>query len=665
MLERALAERTPILLPLVNPQMKIGFYLADGNDRSLAELQSIARAFIGSADTDGDFRIRRSSQNPSETALLERMPLGFIRVVVRNSADRHGVLRVRDALVKLLQLLEERPPLHHQERRPAGRILRDFLTACQQGQTVQAQAFIRELKAQESLGSLNLVMLEIRALAAGNRWEEILQFPGLEFLVRGPLPSSLVCPLLHALSHALPGRALEEVSIKDVKAFCQPLTSLFHTPPDLDPSLEMVWRAWAVGAASIGVPDCLGHLPASVDATWIEQLRGWAHLDQPTPPLVLVETPYMGLPERMLLADQSQYHNLIAEFDGLPEPTRQQMLAVPRMAILVEALRGEIYASRLDWTQWFRDMSTATREEVMSLGKSPLLMSDRWPKEAFDEDEIQRCLSTTWDPSAQVALRNATPALLGWLQNQGLSGSADLWSTLLTILALDDLHAESDLILAGQVVDAFLAMPHRPSAYRDVLDAIGVLWNKTASVESARRCLDLVELFTLHGSADRPAMEGFAQVAFHFCRVHRERLSPLDMSLAWGLARDLFGTEGAVGLEPPVARQGGERSLDLQNKVVAIYTLTEPAGRRAKDYIEKQYPGVVVRLNGDHAATETLEHLAETADYFVFSTMSSKHQAYYPVVERFRKRGMALIYPEGKGTSSIIEAFERAVSART
>jgi hypothetical protein len=663
MLERALAGQMPVLLPLVNPQKKVGFYLAGADSRAMAELQSMCRAFLGTADADGDYRIRRVGQNPSEAALLEQMPHGFIRVVVRNGTDREAIQRVREALLRLVGLLEERPPLHRQERRPTGRILRDFLTACQQGQSIQAQAFIRELKLRESLGSLNLVMLEIRALAAGNRWAEILQYPGLEFLVRGPLPSSLVAPLLQALSHALPGRPLEEVSIQDVKAFCQPLASLFLAPPELDPSLEGVWRTWATGAAALHVSGCIDRLPASMDPAWIGQLQSWAGLDQPASPLplVLVSAPRAGLPERMLFAERSDYQALVTEFDGLPETERQQMLVVPRLAGLVETLRRELRASRMDWNQWFRDMSRATREEVQFLGQVALLESDGWPREAFDEEEIQRCLSGTWEPPAQVALRNAIPALLGWLQSRGLAGSADLWRSLLMILALDDLHSESDLVLAGQVADAFLAMPHQASAYRDVLDAVGALWDKAASVESARRCLDLVELFSLHVVADRPAMEGFAQVAFQYCRIHRERMSPVALSLASDLARDLFGATASVGLEPALALPNEERGLDLQGKTLAIYTLTEPAGRRAKDFLEKQYPGLVVRLNADHQATEALQHLAETADYFVFSTRSSKHQAYYPVVEQFRRRGMELLYPEGKGTSSLIEAFERSV----
>ncbi|RRV47823.1 hypothetical protein EGJ09_07375 [Pseudomonas sp. p106] len=100
---------------------------------------------------------------------------------------------------------------------------------------------------------------------------------------------------------------------------------------------------------------------------------------------------------------------------------------------------------------------------------------------------------------------------------------------------------------------------------------------------------------------------------------------------------------------------------DLQGKLLAIYTLTEGAARRARDVLEIIFKGLKVEINSDHSSTPALCHLAKTADYFVFSSRSSKHQAFYPVIS-VRKD---IIYPHGKGASSIIREFIEGVGRKS
>jgi hypothetical protein len=96
-----------------------------------------------------------------------------------------------------------------------------------------------------------------------------------------------------------------------------------------------------------------------------------------------------------------------------------------------------------------------------------------------------------------------------------------------------------------------------------------------------------------------------------------------------------------------------ELTPNLQGKLLCIYTLTEGAARRARDVLEVIFTGLTVEINSDHTATPALCHLAKTADYFVFSSRSSKHQAFFPVTA-IRSD---IIFPLGKGASSIIREF--------
>lgn len=69
--------------------------------------------------------------------------------------------------------------------------------------------------------------------------------------------------------------------------------------------------------------------------------------------------------------------------------------------------------------------------------------------------------------------------------------------------------------------------------------------------------------------------------------------------------------------------------------------------------IEVLFQGIRVDVNHDHNATDKLVNLAKQADYFIFAAASAKHQALYAITPHRRD----LIYPEGKGAGSILNAF--------
>ena len=61
-------------------------------------------------------------------------------------------------------------------------------------------------------------------------------------------------------------------------------------------------------------------------------------------------------------------------------------------------------------------------------------------------------------------------------------------------------------------------------------------------------------------------------------------------------------------------------------------------------------------LNHDKKNTTALETLADTADFFIFASRSAAHQAFYAVSDKRND----LLYPNGKGSSSIVKKFLEA-----
>jgi hypothetical protein len=97
----------------------------------------------------------------------------------------------------------------------------------------------------------------------------------------------------------------------------------------------------------------------------------------------------------------------------------------------------------------------------------------------------------------------------------------------------------------------------------------------------------------------------------------------------------------------------------LQKKVVAIYSLTETAARRAGDFITSSAPGTTVELSADRVGTAALRHLARNADIFVVVTGSAKHAA-TEFIDANRPKNDAsrvTLRPKGRGAASILRAL--------
>jgi hypothetical protein len=133
------------------------------------------------------------------------------------------------------------------------------------------------------------------------------------------------------------------------------------------------------------------------------------------------------------------------------------------------------------------------------------------------------------------------------------------------------------------------------------------------------------------------------------------RLHQSDILVLKQLCKDLD-----IQFPAEIAKKADSNDTDfdrwLSGKKIAIYTLVEPAGQRAAEFLRQLCPTVLVELNCDHECTQGLINLARNADLFVFAWKCSKHQAFY-CIKKHRKIENSLIQPKGKGASSILRSI--------
>jgi hypothetical protein len=238
-----------------------------------------------------------------------------------------------------------------------------------------------------------------------------------------------------------------------------------------------------------------------------------------------------------------------------------------------------------------------------------------------------------------------------------MRGFMPLYSMLIRIVAWSGTVSANELELASVLMQALIGLGPTKVDYIEALEAFAEVLSANSAPGNIDWALNAAEMLALYASPDHESRLRFFTAVVDVARVHAHRLNPAQYGVLSLLAKDY----GCVELVESFPAQGGEHaevhaSIDFDG-LIGIYTLTEPAGQRARQFLQKLLPLSRIELNADFAATDKLKHLAAAADIFVFAWKSSKHQAYYAAKEARGNRQTLL--PLGKGSASILDCVFR------
>lgn len=666
--------RWPIILPF-NDGHQLRFYAAAQDERMLREIRRVLSASIGSAYTDRELPIIKEATNTSEKVLLNLAPSGLIRItLLQSNAPNNGLEGkkwVFATLKQVLQLYEQRPVLAEDVKRPVGRILRDLITACQVSDGAAAEALFQEINATGSLSQRNLLFLQLQALAAGQKWEAILGHSQLTDCLSGRIPMQVTRLLLQALGNKF--QPLLQVGFsgfdpKHVQEECHVLAPLFRISPPFKElkNVTLEWQAWAIGAALHGLPDIASHIPADVNTLWLEQLFSWVGIKrrESTPDEDRTGKQFeeafgfqkaQELLQYSLVAPSDELQGIVVEISEMPSHVLQQIENNSHLYDYWLSFQKKHLPREYGWNQWFADLSRHKGlEDIQILANNE---SMNWPEASFNSKQILETLETLDVDKFGEDLRNVMPTLVKWLQDREINCPDHFWLKLLELMALDNIVNKHDLQLAQLLLRLLLSSACRVDSYVEAIQALEILLEKVISISAYSAIIEIFDLLLENPCpAKRALQSSWAQVQ-KFALHKWHRLSSVEKMLTRFTAREIEGEGIEVVFQDIVnhhiTKETDEVAPDLSGKLLAIYSLTEGAARRAREMLAKMFPGLKIELNHDCVATPALENLAKNAEYFVFAASSAKHQAFY-AVKHIRTD---LIYPNGKGASSIIKVF--------
>ncbi len=691
-------------LPTLLPRPTDDATLWYGLGHSFAQAEQLREELLAAVGpTYSDFVGYRADLNPDdpvECAVLEFTGGHAFRLRVP-AVHRDAA---RAALDRLRRLWEQRPQHVGAVVRSVGRMLREFELALTVGDLNEAGTRLNELRTGGMLDARNLSFLEIRVLAAGERWAEIMTLPALPDLahVRCPVVvADAVLQALYAVEFAAfedgdgPAMALARFheralgrwsSFFRVKSTIRSLAALklfmmlavSANPPRTElrdavlaePMLAGADRAYCEALAALAT----SVTPSAIDPLTLACKRYDAGDYDGAFPAALAASPSTERLRLVLncaveLARLEATTAVLEAFASAPPAMRDAVLASGRDRVLWQHLVGvatppEVVSEALpaDWLAWLERLTRTTEWpkalEVAEQG------AREWDAQEFLREgaRVQRFRALLADraartTSAQATLRDALPFLIGFLTREHglLARSRGVLEDVLLLLTDDAEAGAADMAAVKEVVATLIEVGPAATDYRELVEFLRATWERFEAPRRLDWLLEALETLVVNPAPALDARALFVECVFAAFAKWRPHVSATRWRLLSVLCRDLGLTAEFATVAPDTreSQTGPSLAEALRGRTVVIHSLMERPALHARDALIAVCPDVKVVLNADHVATTQLREYARQADVFVMVWRAAKHAA-TGCVEATRPKHLPLLRPDGRSATAIL-----------
>jgi hypothetical protein len=671
---------------------KTTWYGLAHSSRQLRELEhrlqsflapSYARVVTASLDTE----------DPVDSAVIQFTDRNALTVEVLSGQQ----LQVRRALELLSTLLDRRPHRQVSVSRPLGRLLREFEMAVLAGSEESSVQLLAEIEASGQLSAQNFVFLRIRRLVGLHRFDDVTRLAELATVLSIRRPAKVSAGLLESVyavelaefeAREDAAGALQHFS--DVVLLRYP--ALFKSRHGIQTASAI--KSFVLYSAAAHPEDTLGrlrllespdlsereraflesivalvHQPVRAEKTFADAIEatrsgnfdGALEMARTLPPtleraelLIRCATEIDSF-EAMTAARDAM--------DQLNDVDREQIrtskwYATPWASILRTLYSDESGVTPKTWLEWFR-LATSPEpfENATALAERAVV---EWTSEALtvaDGRAIAQMLNQELSVAAARRIKDVVPHLLQFIDRvSDAAQHRELMDDLSTLLLLDEDLGVADVLVLVSLIGSLLEAGITAARCRQLIDDFSSLWLRINAPAHLDAAIELLDLLLTFGAPDAGSRDTVFNIVLGALQRWRRRVRPGQWALVEDLASELGVVSAVVGLEPSA---DAEDSVQRPNraafagKTIVLYTLTEQAGIRARDFLLRSFDEVAVVVASDHVASDRLGQLARTADIFVIATRSAKHAATM-FIEAQRPEGQPLLYAAGKGSASLL-----------
>jgi len=656
--------------------------------------RDLIRAFVGSwVSFDGE-PLPRDTDDPIDRAALQLLE-GTDGYVFRFSVPSAARKEAREGVRTLAKALASRPYRRVQLARPLGRLIGDFWDACASGAESEASNLLELLSRDHRLSRINRLFLRVQYLAVFERWdllENLDEFGDLLRLDRPVLASDSLARLALARLSS-PGSVADFDSVKAKYGALIPSVTAIRSPAG-----AQYYAMWSLSAAE--PPEDVARRLS--EAGWLDKA-----VSHPALAAILAKPSAPNVREVAEL-DQARLDSAMVEgrLDAAVELLASTIPDSTYLPVLVHLVRQTLSPMALQMLQrWRESLGDPAIDEALADrtwapgGEVPMpdLQLADVIERAFADDGAagdrlrwlaqarKIAVSGLMEPgglhgvvtvvrSLGMSMRSEligdlVELLLDMERNLfaaagNPNGMQDMRMLTLEVWALSDetgdrTRATRVVDLVGRMLDAGVSA----ATFVEVVELLRAAWVPLLTDADVPLGLDVIEMLAATKPDVSVALQTFVTPVLTRIGQHNARRIGRDaLDVAADLAAE-FGLELTHELLPSGALEDVsevDRASIPAGTYVAIYSLLDPAARRAALIIRRRHPQVRVESFSDKVATDGLRVAARTADVLVVADRAASHAATDAL--RTARESRPIGFARGKGSTSLIEAVELGLS---
>lgn len=611
-------------------------------------------------------------------ALLNSVGLHVVARLVPGE-DQKVQAFTRRSLMRLVTMVTTAPSTTSIVPQSTDRLLAHFSDCLNGNDYAGAQQILEQCERELRVDSLNLLFLRVRLFAWFSNWQAIVTMPEFYALCHTRRPAAVTAALLEAV-YQVWGREKGDIpALAGLwTATLRPdFLALLHLPilPGCSQgavtlyaleALSVSTRNMTLEAAVMAHRDTIPELAAALEAAGRTGMQHDVHISEPADSLPAAQ-------QALVHASSSNTLEMIARamqlIDALDAGERKKLLASAPFRSLWQGLSLESHkVPPASWQEWFGRLHEPEFTDALHVLAHAVT---EWPAALLkDPGEVagfeQALLSVPDTAPAADRLADALPSLVSWtLEDPAFPRSSMLpvYDTLLIHLMIGVRRSGAVFESAAVMIRALLSLGLSQNRYRTLLDDCLMLNGDAMSKRTVYWMLDILEETLLNFCVDEEARRSFWYAACARLMQMKAFFSPgqkivfdkLSTELGWAAVGEK--EERVAQATADIQRQQLQASLD--SSFVAIYTLTESAGRQAANILKEVAPSLRVEMSHDKVASVALRNMAHQADIFVMVTASAKHAATGFIQQE--RPDKPILYVNGRGVSSIMRAIETHV----
>jgi hypothetical protein len=533
-----------------------------------------------------------------------------------------------------------------------------------------ASRIISQIKKENRLDALNIKFMEIELAYSSNNWDVIVNDNLINQIINTRKPLRIRLHIIEAFYFAYLSSDLndEEVTNKYRNDIRSNISSLFfNCPANATDEVKLLFIL-AYLNNDIKVEE-IDNIKSSIDENNLLSENQQSKLRDKILEIPLVsskeiekDNKYISARAAVINANNTDtigtIQNVCSKLDYLVEKEQTDII---KDSIHLNKNKINLLIPE-NWIEWINYLSDESFKNSGILAENAL---EEWPVDKFicDPVDVKKICDAILSIETDIAMQRFIYSLPLYIESFKRSKHfpnvmfLPMYMSVLEIITLHDIQDKTTLITSQDIVTTILQLSPNKTQYFSTLEMLDSIVDKTNGKNFINWLLDYAELIISENSPDTIIRDKTLTNILTKIYDQKDWLEEYQFKFILKLS-SLIGIQELFSDIDFEKEEVNSNPWDkYQDKIIGIYTLSESAGRHAKEFLEENIKNVKILLNHDKAATTALKHMANASDYLVLVTQAAKHAATGEIQKILRLKGKDPLFPIGKGSSSIISSL--------